>query len=377
MNKEIESFTSLVKKTILRMRPYDAPNEGRGKKNILRLDFNEMLPNPHKRIIREVVNFARKGKYQIYPEYGDLDEIIANYTGVRSSEVMPTNGSDEAIDIVYRAIVSEGDRVILPIPTFATLKSSAQIEGAVGVGLYENESDPIRYEKENLEFPFDEIMKAIEPGIKAVVLCNPNNPTGTAIPKEQVEQIIKRAKEVNAIVMVDEAYYEFAREVMPDISVVDLISKYDNLYVARSLSKSMGIAAFRPGYVISQEKNIKELRKIRPPYSVNMAAVVAMKTLRYPEVVGDIKKYAHEVMKVSKPIVEEFYRKHGIRFSRSVANFHLIEDKDSDLSNFLALKGILTRPRSDPKNTLRVTIGRKKDTIRYLKAVQEYLNLSK
>ncbi len=369
MNYEIKSVAGLVKKSVFNMNPYDAPKEGRGEENKLRLDFNEMLRKPHKRVIEEVINYAKKGEFQIYPEYADLDEIIANYAGVKSSEVMPTNGSDEAIDIVYRAFVGKGDKVILPIPTFATLRSSAQIEGAVIVSPH--------YEGENLDFPFDGVMKAIKPGVKAVVLCSPNNPTGTAIPKEQLEQVIKRSKERNTIVMVDEAYYEFAKEVVPEISVVDLIPKYDNLYVTRSLSKSMGIAAFRPGYVISQEKNIKELRKIRPPYSVNMVAVVAMRALRFPEVVGDIEKYAHEIMKLSKPMVEEFYREHGIRFFPSAANFHLIEDKDYNMSDFLELKGILTRPRSDPKGTLRVTIGTEKDTRRYLKALQEYLKTSK
>lgn len=355
----------LFKKTIIKMEQYGSPFEGRTKNKHLLLDFNERTTPPHFLARKAIENYVRNGNFQIYPEYGDLDEIIANYAGVKPSEVMPTNGSDEGINLIYRAVVGKGDKVILPSPTFSTLKSSAQIEG--------NEINPIRYERENLSFPFDEVMKAIEPGVKAVVLCNPNNPTGTAISKDQLEQIIKRAKEVNAMVMVDEAYYEFAREVMSDISAVDLVPQYDNLFTTRTFSKSMGLAALRAGYVISQEQNIAELRKIRAPYSVNMAATVAMRTLRYPEVVRDIEKYANEVMRVSKPMIEDFYRKNGIRFWPSSANFHLIEDKNSAIANFLKLKGILTRSRSDPKDTLRVTIGTRKDTSRFLNAFKDYL----
>ena len=169
----------------------------------------------------------------------------------------------------------------------------------------------------------------------------------------------------------DEAYSEFA----PELTVVDLIGKYDNLFITRSFSKVMGISGLRAGCVVSQEKNIKELRKIRGPYDVNMAAAVAMKALRHPEVVDDIKKYIAEVMEVSKPMLEQFYRENNIKFYPSNAGFHLLQD--NGLSEFLKSKGILVRPRSDPKGTVRVSIGTREDTRKYLEAFQEYLNSSK
>jgi len=172
---------------------------------------------------------------------------------------------------------------------------------------------------------------------------------------------------------VDEAYHEFA----PDLTVVDLIDKYNNLFVTRSFSKVMGISGLRAGSVVSQEDNIKELNKIRGPYDINMPAAAAMKALRNPEVVADMKAYISEVMDVSKPALEEFYRRNGVRFIPSGANFHLLEDKDRALTNFLKTKGILIRPRSDPSGTVRVSIGAREDTRKYVEAFQEFLSASK
>jgi len=341
------------------MQPYSPPLEGRTKEGYLRLDFNERTIPPHPLVKEAVGQYMGRGEFQVYPEYGDLDNVIADYIGVKPPEVIATNGSDQAIDIIYRALVKESDDVIIPIPTFAMLEQSAHVQGA-------NIVAP-RYKGENLDFPFDEVMSAIKPGVKLVIVCNPNNPTGTTLSKDKSEAIIKKAKEADAGVLVDEAYSEFA----PELTVVDLIDKYDNLFVTRSFSKVMGISGLRAGCAVSQEKNIKELRKIRGPYDINMAAAVAMKALRNTAVVDDIKKYVSEVMNVSKPELEEFYRKNGIKFFPSGAGFHLLEDKE--LYEFLKLKGILVRPRSDPPGTVRVSIGTREDTRKYLETLNEYL----
>ncbi|OGH16842.1 MAG: hypothetical protein A3C22_01040 [Candidatus Levybacteria bacterium RIFCSPHIGHO2_02_FULL_37_10] len=347
------------------MQPYNPPLEGRTQEGYLRLDFNERTIPPH-RLVREAIGqYIGRGEYQVYPEYGDLNNVIADYVGVKSSEVIATNGSDQAIDIIYRLLVEKGDNVIVPAPTFAMLEQSAHVQGA-------NIVAP-RYKGETLDFPFDEVMAEIKPGVKLVIICNPNNPTGTTLSKDKSEAIIKKAEEAGAGVLVDEAYHEFA----PDLTVVDLIDKYNNLFVTRSFSKVMGISGLRAGSVVSQEDNIKELNKIRGPYDINMPAAAAMKALRNPEVVADMKAYISEVMDVSKPALEEFYRRNGVRFIPSGANFHLLEDKDRALTNFLKTKGILIRPRSDPSGTVRVSIGAREDTRKYVEAFQEFLSASK
>lgn len=347
------------------MNPYSAPLEGRTGKNYLLLDFNERTIPPHPLVLKELARFVQKGRLQLYPEYGDIKEIIADYVGVSPRQIIITVGSDQGIDIVNRALVSNGDKVIIPKPTFAMLEQAAKIQGA--------EIIPPLYKGKKYEFPFAEVIGKINYGVKLVVLCKPNNPTGTPISKEQSEAIIRKAAEVGAGILADETYHEYA----PEFTVMDLVNKYSNLFVTRTFSKTMGIPSLRAGIIISQKQNIAELEKIRGPYDVSMPAVVALRALRHKDVRKDIAKYVTEVMQVSKPMVEAFYKKHKIRFVPSAANFHLVDDRNGSITLFLKSKNILVRPRSDIKGTARVSIGTRENTRRYLEVLQAYLKLSK
>ena len=358
--QKILPHSKLFRKPILDMRPYVAPLEGRMGKDYLRLDFNERTVPPHPRVLEELGRYINKGKLELYPEYGDLNEIIANYIGVDTQELIPTVGSDQGIDIITRALVTDGDKVIIPMPTFAMLKQSALVQGANII------APP--YKGRNYEFPFYEVLEAIKPGIKLVVICKPNNPTGTPVSREQSEEIIKKAAEVGAGVLADEAYHEYA----PEFTVIDLVDKYPNLFITRTFSKTMGIPSLRAGVVISQKQNILELVKIRGPYDVGMLTVVALKSLRHKEVREDIKRYVSEIMHVSKPMVEKFYRENEIQFAPSEANFHLLSMSEK-FYKFMKARLILVRPRSDPPKTVRVSIGTKEDADRYLEAFREFM----
>lgn len=361
--KEVE----LIRTAIKDMHPYSPPLEGRTKRGILLSDFNERMIPPHSLVQRVVKKYAEGGNYQVYPEYRNLNNILAEYAGVDPKQIIATNGSDQAIDITFRLFVEKGDKVIMPTPTFAMLGQSGEIQGSKFI--------LPRYEGENLDFPYEEVLNAIKPGVKLVVVCNPNNPTGTFVPKDRLETIIKKANKVRAGVLVDEAYFESARQIVPDISAVDLIPSYDNLVVTRSLSKGMGTAALRTGYALAQEQIIAELNKIRGPYDVNMFAGLAMRALRYPQVRRDMEDYSREVMTMSKPQLEEFYRQLGISYVPSVAPFHLLREVPG-LYDYLRKRGIgqpiLTRPRSDPPETVRVTIGPLKYTEIYMNAIRGY-----
>ena len=356
--------SKLFRKPILDMHPYVAPLEGRMGKDYLRLDFNERTIPPHPKVLEEISKYINKGSLQLYPEYGNLNEVIADYINVDTQELIPTVGSDQGIDIITRALVADGDKVIIPTPTFAMLKQSALVQGA-------NIITP-PYKGRNYEFPFDEVMQKIKPGVKLVIICKPNNPTGTPISKEQSEEIIKKSVGVGAGVLADEAYHEYA----PEFTVIDLINKYSNLFVTRTFSKTMGIPSLRAGVVISQKQNIAELNKIRGPYDVGMLTVVALKSLRYKEVREDIKRYANETMHVSKPMVEKFYRENDIQFAPSAANFHLLSMSEK-FYKFMKARSILVRPRSDPAGTVRVSIGTREDTEKYLEAFREFIAQTK
>ena len=356
-----EKKPGMFRPSVLDMKAYSPPLEGRSRGDILRLDFNERTTPPHTRVVEKVRQYTDEGQFQVYPEYGQIERVVADYAGVQPSQVMVTNGSDQAIDIIYRAIVERGDKVIMPRPTFAMLEQSAQLQGA---DIVSSRYRGVR----NLQFPFQEVMDDIDQDTKLVVICNPNNPTGTTIELDQTEAIVKKAKENGAAVLVDEAYHEF----MPDLTAKDLIYTYDNVFVTRSFSKIMGIAGLRAGYVISRRRNIRQLRKVRGPYDVTMPAARAVMAIREPEVQQDIRDYVEEVMGKSKPRVEAFYRRNGIKFFPSRAGFHLIEEGQG-FTDFMETQGVLVRPRRDPPNTTRVSIGTSDATDRYLAAFEKYI----
>lgn len=364
MNKEIELSTHR-KRGVTEVKLYDGPSKDRNTPGVLLLDFNERTTPPHRLVQEALVTCAREGRLQVYPDYKEATGIMAEYAGVNSNEVILTNGSDDGIGIVSRTLLEKGDKVIIPEPTFSTLEDEPRRQGAKIV-------DPRpRYQGEDLNFPFEDTMNSIKSDVRMVVVCNPNNPTGTSVSREKLEQIIKKAARMGTNVLVDEAYYEFAK-----LTVIDLVRKFDNLFVVRTLSKTMGVAGVRVGYIVSQSANIDEIKKIQNPYAVNAFAVAAIKTLKFPEVKEDMENYASEAMKHSKPIVEDFYKRNNIKFFPSIGNFHLLK-MEKGLADFLKTKGIFIRVKESLPGLVRVSIGTREDTKKYIKAFQEYLSLSK
>jgi len=345
----------MIRKNIQKMTPYQPPLEGRSEKNYLLLDFNEMTREPNLGVKKALIEFINSGRLHIYPEYGSLDAEISKYAGVRANQVMTTNGSDQGIDIVMRAILERGEKVIIPSPAFAMHYQSAEIQGARILKPSYNRDG---------SFPLGAVIKLMEGGgIKLLVFANPNNPLGTWIDKKDILKILEVAQRRGVAVLHDEAYFEFSK-----ITCVDLINLYDNLFITRSFSKTLGIVATRPGYLLSQENNIKELLKIRGPYDINMfakiAILAALKNLDY------VNRYTKQVMEISKPMLENFFSKKGIYFFPSRANFLFIKIKNSQkIIDFLKKNGILVRPKRGPGGVegIRISIGTLKDTEKFIK----------
>jgi len=221
-----------IKKRILRMGYYKPPLEGRSEKDYLLLDFNERTTPTSPKVKEALKKFIDSDRLQVYPEYGDLETKIAQYAGVKNGQAMATNGGDQGIDIVCRAYLDEGDKIIIPFPAFPMHYQSAGIQGA---GTLE---PPY---KEDGSFPLKEVLDLLEDvKVKLAIICNPNNPLGSSIPIEDVEQILRKAKEKDIAVLHDEAYFEFS-----GITAKDLIEKYDNLYIMRTFAKAFGIVAAR------------------------------------------------------------------------------------------------------------------------------------
>ena len=355
----------MIKERIKRMGHYKPPLEGRADKDYLLLDFNERTVPVSPKVKEALKKFIDSERLQVYPEYGDLEAKIAQYAKVPPAQAMVTNGGDQGIDIVCRAYLDQGNKIIIPFPSFAMHYQSAGVQGA--------EILEPRY-GENGEFPLEEILKLLESKrVKLIILCNPNNPMGSAIPIENVEKILEKAKEKDVAVLHDEAYFEFSK-----ITAKDLIGKYDNLYIVRTFAKAFGLVAARAGYVISQENNIQELLKIRGPYDVNMLAKTAVLTAL--EDVKYMEEYVKEVMEESKPKLEKFLEEKGISFYHSQANFLLLKIQNpQEIIEELKSQGILVRPKSAPdgEKAVRISIGTLKDTEQFITHFMRYSERSR
>lgn len=339
------------------MTHYKPPLEGRGSKDFLLLDFNERTTPASPKVKEALKKFVDSDRTQVYPEYGDLEVKIAEYAEVQNGQTMVTNGGDQGIDVICRAFLDEGDKTIIPFPEFAMHYQSAGIQGA--------EILEPKYQEEG-KIPLDEILELMDgERVRMIIFSNPNNPTGISTPIGEVEKILEKAKEKGIAVLHDEAYFEFSK-----ITAKDLLKKYDNLYIVRTFAKAFGLVASRAGYVISQEKNIQELLKIRGPYDVNMfaktAILAALADIEYME------KYVEETMKVAKPKLERFLKEKNIFFYPSQANYLLLKIKNpKEIMEKLKSKGILVRPKPCPdgKDAVRVSIGTLADTERLIGAL--------
>lgn len=348
------------RKTVIEMDGYNPPTSGREK--YLRLDFNENTVGCSPKVI-EALKKIKQESLSVYPEYNELRKKLADFLKIKFDQVMPTNATDEAIKTIVETYIEKGeDELILPIPTFAIFKFYAQLnEAIIKEVLYNND----------LSFPTGNVLKEINPKTKIIIIANPNNPTGTSVKKEDLIKIVEKAKENNALVFVDEAYYPFSKE-----SVISLINKFDNLIVSQTFSKAFGMANLRLGYITSNKNNIKNLLKVISPYSVNGIAVkcafAALDDYNY------VKSYAKEVNENKAYLYNEL-KKLKIKYSKSDANFVLINAGEECKEYYEKLKqrGILVRDRSnDPllNGRLRVTIGSKEQMQRLVRALGEIKN---
>ncbi|MBW2995301.1 histidinol-phosphate transaminase [Candidatus Woesearchaeota archaeon] len=345
------------RKNIVDMKEYKPPLDGRTRGKYILLDFNERT-TPNKPVQRALRKFLKKGKLQCYPEYFDLNKKLARYAGTNTENVMMTNASSEAIDLTIRTFLEKGDEAVIIVPTFTMFEQFLQAQGT--------KIKRINYD-ENMDFPFRSLSEKVSKKTKLIIIANPNSPTGTTISKKRIEKILKENKET--LILLDEAYSDFS-----GISCANLVDKYQNLIIVRTFAKAFGLAGLRAGYIISKKENIKQILKIKSPYSVNIFAAAAISCAL--DEVANVKKYSKQIMKKSKPLLEKFLEKNNIKFYPSRANFLLISLKDSIKAyEFLKKEKVLTRPRG--KKYLRISIGTVKETKKLIKIMEKNIDLFK
>jgi histidinol-phosphate aminotransferase len=336
------------------MAPYSPPTAGRVGK--LRLDFNENTVGCSPRVIAALRDGLDAGRLSVYPEYGEAREAVARYFHVDPSELLFTNGTDEAIQVFINTYVDDNQEVLLLRPSYAMYKFYSEVAGA--------RVREVQYPMPGMEFPLQEVLDSITAETRAVILSNPNNPTGTGISLLAIERILRRAS--RAAVLVDEAYYEFS-----GVTALGEIQRVPNLYVTRTFSKVFGMAAMRLGCMFSHPANIAYLHKAQSPYSVNSLAAEAARAA--VEDTGFVEQYVAEVL-AARELLCLGLEKLGIGYVPSSANFVLGQFGKRAAAVSAALRGraILVRDRSyEAAGCVRITVGTREQTRRLLEALGE------
>jgi histidinol-phosphate aminotransferase len=343
-----------VRQAILDRRTYEPPGEGRADK--LRLDFNENTAGCSPAVQRALAKLTPK-LLSMYPEYDRGTRRLARHFKVAPEELLLTNGGDDALRLFFDAFVDARSAAVICEPTFPMYRYWGEVAGA--------RIEVQRYGAA-MEFPLEGVLQALTARPRVLFICNPNNPTGTLLPKETIETILKEA--THTAVVVDEAYAEFS-----GVSVVPWINEYPQLFVARTFSKAAGLAGLRLGAVIACAESLAILRRATAPFPVNVAALAAAEAA-----VGDsktMKLYVKNIRRTREWFEKEL-RKLGVKTYPSAGNFLLTDfgSGGSEMCAQLLAEGVLLRDRAKDigPGLVRVSIGTQKEMERLLNLIKRH-----
>lgn len=287
-----------------------------------------------------------------------LREKLAKKHGLKPDQFIFGAGSNEIITFIAQVFLNPGDESIYAKPSFTWYDTAVISTGAKAVTIPLNE----------YTHDLNAMKKAVTDKTKIIWICNPNNPTGTIITSSKLHEFIKSVSS-DIVIVLDEAYYEFARgDHYPES--IPLLDKYPNLIVLRTFSKAYGLASLRVGYGMASTEIISYLNRIRPPFNVNtlaqMAAVVAL----------DDQDFVENTVSETKNGLDFLYREFeelNLRFVKSYANFIWVENPlpSTELFEKLLHKGVIIRPFMG--NWVRITVGTKKENNTLINALKEVL----
>ena len=317
----------------------------------VKLDANEGNKDLFKDLIKDI---GDDFYLNLYPDdnYTQLKEAIVNYIGCKIENISVGNGSSELLDLCVKTFVDTNELILSLDPTFSMYSIYAKIVNSRYIGAGEGNDFTINV---------DDVIKSIEDNdAKLTIICNPNNPTGTTIKRDDVLRIVKSTDNV---VIVDEAYMEFSNE-----SVVDEIENYDNLIVVKTMSKAFSMAGIRTGYLIANEELVKTIEKVRPPYNLNsISALLATKALKQKD---KMLSYV-ENLKVEREKIYEKLLDMGVKAYKSGANFVFFSSKVDNLAEKLIDNDVLIRKFGGKlDNYYRVTVGSPKENEAFLNAMK-------
>lgn len=324
--------------------------------DLLKLDWNEGSIAPSPKVKEELVRLVSdESLYRLYPPtYSErLMQLLSNYTALPEENIQYFGSSDSLQEYVSRAVLYQGDRVLVVGPTYDNFRLSAEAQGA-NLTFLEMDA-PFDFDTEVISNRIASLMEE-SAGLKMVYLCNPNNPTGSGMSENALLGLIESYPEV--LFFIDEAYFEFG-----GVTVSKHITRLSNLLVSRTFSKAFCLAGFRIGYLMGDADLVAGISKIRNSKSITVfaqaAACMALEDIAY------MRSYVNEVTAARK-VFEAFlngYTEKVVPFS-SMGNFILMRFQSAEIKESVLLhltqEGIFIRNLTHSKkldNCLRISIG--------------------
>jgi histidinol-phosphate aminotransferase len=347
----------MIRGVIRLISPYDvkfpsdiAKKYGFKESDVLQLGSNENPYPPSEEVRKEYERaIVRINRYP-HPSYSDLKDSLAEYVGVDAEQIAVGSGASELLKNICDATLDAMDPVVIPVPSYTLYAIFAMLRDA-SISFIESPNYEIKADK-------------LERAAKLTFLCSPNNPTGNAIPKNEIKKILKS----EGLVVVDEAYVEFANS-----SVVKLVNEFENLVVVRSFSKFFGLAGLRIGYAIGSAEFVEAIEKIRLPFNVsNVAyhtAIAALRSIDY------YKEIRNKIVQERERLAKRLKKFSFLDVYPSEANFVLVRIKDINVLEKLEKKGIVVRNVTGLMGLkgkhMRITVGTEEENDRLLKALED------
>ncbi|UZD23643.1 histidinol-phosphate transaminase [Algoriphagus halophytocola] len=343
-------LTPLLRPHIVDLLPYtSARDEYTGKEGIF-LDANE---NPYGSVTDQDFN-RYPDPYQL-----DLKAEIAKIKQVKPSQIFLGNGSDEAIDLLFRAFCNPGqDNVIILPPTYGMYEVSA------GINDVETRRVPLT---EDFQLQTDKILDAVDQHTKIIFVCSPNNPSGNKVNREDILRLIQ---EFHGLVVVDEAYIDFSDEP----SFTNLLPEYGNLLVMQTFSKAWGLASLRLGMAFASKAMIKILNRIKPPY--NISGLTQETVLAAIKNVDKVNAMIADMLQERDFLKEEMAKLDFVeKIHPSHANFLLVKMPNANhVYDDLIEEQIIVRNRSKVQlceDCLRISVGTRAENVAFIDALKK------
>lgn len=343
------NIINLVRDNVKRMKPYSTARdefEDFDMADIIYLDANE---NPYENGVNRYPD----------PQQSNVKSVLATLNKVSKNQILLGNGSDEVLDLIFRAFCEpKVDNVITLPPTYGMYGVLANLNAI------ENREVLL---SSDFQPKLEQIMREVDSNTKIIFLCSPNNPTGNSFSQENVRYLLKNFE---GLVVIDEAYVDFAEKE----SWLNKLSDYPNLIITQTLSKAYGLAGIRLGICYASADVISILNKIKPPYNVN-----ELTQRRALDRLGETEKIKFEIASIVRQREVLLTILPNLKFVKKTypteANFILIKVDDANKRyNELIAKGIVIRNRTTQplcENCLRLTIGTEEENKKLIEVLKQ------